>query len=64
MNAKLEAVLASYARAAIGAALAVYMTGNTNPSDLLKAGIAALVPPLLRWVNPSDGAFGITKEGK
>jgi hypothetical protein len=64
MNAKLQAALASYARAAVGAALAVYMTGNTNPSDWGKAAIAALVPPLLRWVNPSDGAFGITKEGK
>ena len=64
MNSKLQAALSSYARAAIGAALAIYLTGNTNPSDLGKAAIAALVPPLLRWVNPSDGAFGITKEGK
>jgi hypothetical protein len=42
----------------IAAVLAVYMTGNTSPSDLGKAGIAALLPPLMRWANPSDKAFG------
>jgi len=42
----------------IAAVLAVYMTGNTSPSDLSKAGIAALLPPLMRWANPSDKAFG------
>jgi hypothetical protein len=55
-NAK--ALLSSYARSVIAAVLAVYMTGNTSPSDLSKAGIAALLPPLMRWTNPSDKAFG------
>ena len=34
------------------------MTGNTSPTDLGKAAIAALLPPLMRWANPSDKAFG------
>jgi len=55
-NAK--ALLSSYGRSMIAAVLAVYMTGNTSPSDLSKAGIAALLPPLMRWANPSDKAFG------
>jgi hypothetical protein len=42
----------------IAAVLAVYMTGNTSPSDLGKAGIAALIPPIMRWANPADKAFG------
>jgi len=55
-NAK--ALLSSYGRSMIASVLAVYMTGNTDPSDLGKAAIAALLPPLMRWANPSDKAFG------
>ena len=54
----LKALASSYGRSALSAVLAVYMTGNTDPSDLIKAGIAALLPPLLRWLNPKDQAFG------
>ena len=54
-----KAMLASYVRSAVGAGVAVYATGNHNPSDLAKAAIAALLPPLMRFVNPKDGAFGL-----
>jgi hypothetical protein len=54
-----KAILASYARSAIGAGLAVYATGNSNPSDLAKAAVAALIPPLMRFVNPKDASFGV-----
>jgi len=57
-NAK--ALASSYGRSALSAALALYMTGNTDPTDLGKAAIAALIPPLLRWLNPKDQAFGRT----
>jgi len=53
-----KALACSYGRSIIAAVLAVYMTGNTSPSDLGKAAIAAILPPLMRWVNPSDKAFG------
>ena len=36
----------------------VYCTGNTDPADLGKAALAALVPVLIRYVNPKDLAFG------
>ena len=55
---KTKAMIASYARSALAAVLAVAMTGNTNPDDLAKAALAALLPPLLRWANSSDPAFG------
>ena len=53
-----KALLSSYGRSAIAAVLAVYMTGNTSLTDLGKAAIAALLPPLMRWANPGDKAFG------
>ena len=55
---KTKAMVASYARSALAAVLAVAMTGNTNPDDLAKAALAAVLPPLLRWANSSDPAFG------
>ena len=54
-------MLASYGRSVVGAVIAVYMTGATNPTDYVKAAIAALIPPVMRWVNPNDTAFGRSK---
>ena len=51
-------MLASYARSCVAAGLAVYMTGNTNPRDITTAAFAGLVPVVMRWLNPSDTAFG------
>lgn len=53
-----KAMLASYGRSVVAAVIAVYSTGNTDPADLGKAALAALVPVLLRYVNPKDLAFG------
>lgn len=53
-----KAAIASYARSVIGAIAAVVATGNYLPEDLAKAAVAALLPPLIRWANPKDPAFG------
>ena len=51
-------MLASYARSCVAAGIAVYITGNTNPKDIATAAFAGLVPVIMRWLNPSDPAFG------
>ena len=53
-----RAMLASYGRSVLAAVLAVVSTGNYMPEDLLKAVLAAALPPIIRWVNPKDPAFG------
>lgn len=53
-----KAALASYLRSVIGAVAAVVAAGATDPDDILKAAIAAAIPPILRWANPNDTAFG------
>ncbi len=58
MKTKDKAMLASYARSVVGALIAVYSTGTTDPADYGKGAIAAIIPPLLRWVNPKDSGFG------
>jgi hypothetical protein len=55
---QMTAMASSYARSFIAAGLAVYLSGNTDPQAILSAGVAAVVPVLLRWVNKNDSAFG------
>ena len=52
-----EAAL-SYLRSAVAAVVAVVATLDYEPQDLAKAFVAALIPPVLRWINPNDPAFG------
>ena len=58
LKPKDKALFASYGRSVIAAVIAVYSTGNTDLADLGKAALAALVPVLIRYVNPKDRAFG------
>ena len=53
-----KAMLASYGRSVLAAVLAVLATGNYAPDDVLKAALAAALPPLMRWANTKDPAFG------
>ena len=56
-----KAMLASWARSSVAGALAVYMSGNTNPKDLALGLVAGLVPVLARWAKPNDVTFGNKK---
>lgn len=60
MKKQLQLMAASYGRSVVAAVVAVYMTGSTTPTDYIKAGIAALIPPVMRWANPKDAAYGRT----
>ena len=55
---ELKPMLASWARSFIAAGLAVYMAGVTDPKAILSAGVAAVLPVLMRWLNPNDAAYG------
>jgi hypothetical protein len=55
---ELKPMLASYARSFIAASLAVYMAGVTDPKAILSAGVAAVLPVLMRWLNPNDKVYG------
>lgn len=55
----LKALLASWARSFAAASLAVYLAGVTDPKAIFTAGAAAVLPVVLRWLNPKDSAFGL-----
>jgi hypothetical protein len=58
LSAEFKPMLASYARSFIAASLAVYMAGVTDPKAILSAGVAAVLPVLMRWLNPNDKVYG------
>ena len=58
MIAQLKPMVASYVRSFIAAGLAVYMAGVTDPKAILSAGLAAILPVLMRWLNPNDTVYG------
>lgn len=56
----LKPLLASWARSFLAASVAVYMAGVTDPKAIATAGVAAILPVVLRYLNPKDTAFGLT----
>lgn len=56
---KAKLLLASWGRSFLAASLAVYLAGVTDPKAIFTAGLAALLPVLIRWLNPNDTAFGL-----
>lgn len=57
---QLKPMAASWARSFLAAAIAVYVSGNSDPKAIAGAGLAAVLPVILRWLNPNDKAFGST----
>jgi hypothetical protein len=53
-----KAIAASWARSFLAAGVAVYMAGITDPKAIAGAGLAAVLPVVLRYLNPHDVAFG------
>lgn len=50
-----QQVAASWGRAALSAALAYYLaTGDLTVKGLSSAAVAAVLPPIMRYLNPKD----------
>jgi hypothetical protein len=54
-----KALAASWARSFLAAGIAVYIAGVTDPKAIAGAGLAAVLPVALRYLNPSDKDFGL-----
>lgn len=63
LTPQVKAMLASWGRSFIAAALALYSAGETDPVVLIHAGVAAVVPVAIRFFNKKDPAFGKVAEG-
>jgi hypothetical protein len=54
-----KALAASWARSFLAAGIAVYIAGVTDPKAIAGAGLAAVLPVVLRYLNPADKDFGL-----
>ena len=59
---KAKAIAASWGRSFLAAVLTLYLAGVTDPKTLLMAGVAAIAPVVLRYLNPNAKSFGVTGE--
>jgi predicted histidine transporter YuiF (NhaC family) len=59
-----QEAIKSYLRSAIAAVVAVIATIDYEMIDIAKAFVAALIPPVLRWINPKDTTFGRGSDGE
>lgn len=59
LNKKYKAMLASYGRSFLAAAIAVNATGNNDLKSIVVAALAATLPVAIRAINPKDPAFGV-----
>ena len=59
MSPKIKAMLASYGRSFLAAAIAVNATGNNDVKSIVIAALASTLPVAIRAINPKDPAFGI-----
>lgn len=53
------AVAQSWLRASAASALALYLSGITDPKVLLNAFIAGIIGPLVKALQPNEKQFGI-----
>jgi len=69
MNKEHKALFASWGRSFAAACLAQFLVIGGSAFDLngdalksvLAAGLAAILPVVIRWLNPNDVAFGSKK---
>jgi hypothetical protein len=64
LTPQVKAMLASYGRSLLGAAVAAYSASGGDPKAVLNAVWAALIPLAARYLNPKDIAFGRGSEKK
>jgi hypothetical protein len=62
MNEKSKQMCLSWFRAAAAGAVALYLSGETDPKKLSAAFAAGFLGPALKWLDPNAPEFGIKKK--
>jgi hypothetical protein len=58
---ELKTAAGSWARAFLVATISMYAAGITDPKALIAAGLASIIPPVLRYLSPNDSSLGTKK---
>lgn len=55
-------MLKSWAKVFLAATTALWLSGETDFDAIVKAGVAAVIPLVITWLDPTDYRFGRMKE--
>jgi len=55
-------MLKSWAKVFLAATTALWLSGETDFDAIVKAGVAAIIPLVITWLDPTDYRFGRMKE--
>ncbi len=58
---KAKAIIKTLSEVFIGACVAQFAAGETDPMIIANAGIAAAVVVMGQYINPKNKAFGVTR---
>jgi hypothetical protein len=58
---ELKTAAGSWARAFLVAVISMAAAGVSDPKALIAAGLASVIPPVLRYLNANDPAMGLKK---
>ncbi len=58
---EVKLLAASWGRSFLSAALATYVVVGFDAKALFYSGLAAIIPMVMRYLNPNDSSFGVKK---
>lgn len=58
LKAEVQQIVKSWAKVFAAGSVALAMSGERDPKALIAAGVAALLPVVYSWLDPSDKRFG------
>jgi len=56
-----KAILKSWAKVFVAASIACYLAGSRDVNAIANAGLAALLPVIYTWFDPTDKRYGRKK---
>ncbi len=58
LSAESKAILKSWAKVFMASSFAVYAAGSASFWKILNAGLVAVIPVIISWLDPKDARFG------
>lgn len=58
ISAESKAMLKSWVKVFVAASFAVYASGSASFGSIFNAGLVAVIPVIVSWLDPKDARFG------
>lgn len=58
LGAESKAIIKSWVKVFVAASFAVYASGSATFWNIVNAGLVAVIPVIISWLDPKDSRFG------